>query len=204
MKKREKKIELLNSEGPILLASETTSGGYLLEFTQEDFSVILGKKHLHNFIGGILPIIPPSGKKYVYTEFSEDMKPKYGDIVEFMRGEHIEPIVYLACPYTHSDKKVEEERFQQISKIAADLNKKGIIAFSPITYGHTLLGYAEIPSNWAFWQTFCLSFLEHSKELRVYKMEGWKESMGVQEEIEFAKRKGIKIKHFEFENDTRV
>jgi hypothetical protein len=197
MKNRRKKIELLNSEGPILLASETADGGYLLEFTQEDFSVIMGKRHLHNFIAGALPLIPPGGKKYVYTEFSDDMKPRYEDIIEFTRGEHIEPIVYLACPYTHSDKKVEEERFQQISKIAADLNKKGILAFSPITYGHTLLGYAEMPSNWAFWQTFCLSFLEHSKEIRVYKMEGWEESRGVQEEIEFAKNKGIKIKYIE-------
>lgn len=198
MKKRKEKIELLNSEGPILVATKLADGGFLMEFLQDDFSCIFGKNHLHSFIAGTLPFVVPNGKEYRFTEFSNDMKPSYEDIVAFMKEEHIEPIIYLACPYTHEDKSIEEKRFHQISKIAADLNAKGKVAFSPITYGHTLLSYSSMPTNWVFWQTFCLSFLEHSKEIWVYKMDGWEKSRGVQEEIEFAKKSGIKIKYIDF------
>jgi hypothetical protein len=72
------------------------------------------------------------------------------------------------------------------------------VVISPITYGHTLLEYHEMPSNWDFWKKFCLSFLERCDEMIVYQMPGWENSRGVKEEIEFAKSKGIKITYQEF------
>ena len=63
MKKRKEKIELLNSEGPILVATKLADGGFRLEFTQDNFSCIFGKKHFRSFISGTLPFVVPNGKK---------------------------------------------------------------------------------------------------------------------------------------------
>jgi len=106
-------------------------------------------------------------------------------------------IVYLASPYSHSEKDIVDQRFHRISLIASILNSKGIVALSPITYGHTLLTYTPMPTDWEFWRNFCLSFLQNSSELWVVKMDGWNKSSGVAEEIEFAIKNSIPIKYIE-------
>ncbi len=50
-----------------------------------------------------------------------------------------------------------------------------------------------MPSDWVFWKNFCLSFLECSEEMIVYKLEGWDKSTGVLDEIEIAKSMNIPI-----------
>lgn len=44
-------------------------------------------------------------------------------------------MIYVASPYSHPDKKIQEERYVLVSKACAELVSKGYIAFSPITYG---------------------------------------------------------------------
>lgn len=60
-------------------------------------------------------------------------------------------IIYLASPYSHPIDDIREQRFKDIAKISAELNSEGVIAFSPIVYGHTLLDYKEMPTDWGFW-----------------------------------------------------
>ncbi len=79
-----------------------------------------------------------------------------------------------------------QKRYDQISKIAAGLTKEGKVAFSPITYGHTLLNYEDLPAEYEFWENFCLTFLKYSDELWVYMMPGWDVSKGIANEIRFA------------------
>ena len=108
-------------------------------------------------------------------------------------------IIYLASPYSNQDDDKRQDNFEKISKIAADLCAEGHVAFSPITYGHTLASLrGSMPTDWTFWQNFCLTFLEKSDELHVYKMEGWNHSRGVAEEIEFAVKNGIEIKYIDY------
>jgi hypothetical protein len=106
-------------------------------------------------------------------------------------------IIYLASPYSHPDDKKREENFEKISEIAADLCSEGHVAFSPITYGHTLVGFKSMPTDWVFWQNFCLTFLNKCDELHVCKMEGWNHSRGVAEEIEYAVKNGIEIRYID-------
>jgi hypothetical protein len=190
-----KRIELLNSEGPILIA-EKIGDRFMMNFKQENYQIEIEHHDLALFIGGMLDIATPK-KTYNYEQFPSSMKPDYMKVYEFMKRDEPDSIIYIASPYSHTDKSVREDRFEQISKITAQLNAEGIVAFSPITYGHTLLNYEDLPTNWSFWQNFCLSFLQHCDELWVYKMEGWEESKGIQEEIKFAKKKGIPIKYVE-------
>jgi hypothetical protein len=109
-------------------------------------------------------------------------------------------IVFISSPYSHPDDEIRESNFKIVSKLAAELNSKGIVAVSPITYGHTLLNFKEMPTDWEFWKEFCLTFLEKSSEVIVYKMPGWENSRGMKEEIEFAKNLNIPIRYMEYEN----
>jgi len=106
-------------------------------------------------------------------------------------------IIYLASPYSNPDDDKRHRNFEKVSKIAADLCAEGHVAFSPITYGHTLLNYKLMPTDWPFWKNFCLSFLDKCDELHICKIEGWNQSRGVAEEIEYAIQKGIQIKYID-------
>jgi len=43
-----------------------------------------------------------------------------------------------------------------------------------------------------------LRYLSHCDGLLVYKMPGWEDSVGVQQEIAFAKDKGMPVVYFEY------
>jgi hypothetical protein len=81
-------------------------------------------------------------------------------------------VIYLASPYTHPDQSVVEGNFRKISRVAAKLVLEGHVAISPITYGHTLLDFHKMPSDWQFWQNFCAQILYKCDKLLVVKMEG--------------------------------
>jgi len=105
-------------------------------------------------------------------------------------------LIYIGSPYSHPDKDVRQERFELVSKFAADLVSEGYIAISPITYGHTLLYFKDMPTDFEFWNMFCIGLLKKCDYLYVLEIDGHKESKGLQEEIKFAKENNIIIKYF--------
>lgn len=102
-------------------------------------------------------------------------------------------MIYVASPYNHSDPEIVERNFREVTEFVADLCSQGVTAFSPITYGHTLIKFHELPSTWEYWQNFCFSFLDKCDKMIVYMMPGWENSRGVQEEIKYADRNKIQI-----------
>lgn len=111
----------------------------------------------------------------------------------------MDKLIYIGSPYSHPDDEVRHNNFRLVSDLAARLCSEGKVAFSPITYGHTLLDFKEMPSDWKFWQNFCLSFLVHADELLVYQMPGWDQSRGLADEIEFAKQHNITVTYLPYE-----
>ncbi len=107
-------------------------------------------------------------------------------------------LIYIASPYSHPLDDVRIENYKIVSNFTADLVSKGNVAFSPITYGHHLVDFKEMPTDWEFWKNFCFSFLSKCDELIVLTMPGWKESKGVMEEIDFCVDNGIPITYIEF------
>lgn len=111
-------------------------------------------------------------------------------------------LIFISSPYSHPDSEIMEENFKIVSKFAAKLISEGFHVITPITYGHTLLQFHEMPSDWKFWKDFCLTFLQFCEEIWVYQMPGWEKSNGVREEIEFAKLNGIKIKYIKYDKSN--
>lgn len=106
-------------------------------------------------------------------------------------------IIYFASPYSHSDPEIVEHRIKANSIKVAQLVAEGNVVISPIIYGHQLLKFHSMPSDWDFWKNFCQSFLHKCEELIVFKIDGWDKSTGVLSEIKLAEELGLKITYVE-------
>ncbi|WP_375166540.1 DUF1937 family protein [Bradyrhizobium sp. USDA 4532] len=120
------------------------------------------------------------------------------------RSEPNEPksydVVYLACPYTHSDPAVRRYRFESATRAAADLIKKGRIVFSPITMTHPIDIVLAGESNTLgsdYWVAFDEAFMEMCSEIVVLTLDGWEQSRGIQREIEYFKDRRRPIQYMD-------
>ena len=107
-------------------------------------------------------------------------------------------LAYLAVPYTSDDPSIKEQRFQIVNKVAGDLIRKGEIIFSPISHTHPIAMACQLPGGWEYWDKFDRTYLECCYKLYVLKLNGWKESKGVQGEIKIAKELGIEIEYINY------
>lgn len=108
-------------------------------------------------------------------------------------------IIYLACPYSHEEKHIRELRFLQVTDYTAKQVALGNIVFSPISYGHLLSEFKDMPLNFEFWENFCLTFLSKCDEMHILKLEGWSESIGINGEGSYCRDNNIKIKYIDYE-----
>lgn len=95
---------------------------------------------------------------------------------------------YVASPYSKYPAG-QEAAFREAARATAILTKHGIPAYSPISHTHPLAEHGDIdPLDHAFWMKADEPFMRAAKGLIVLTMEGWKQSVGVQFEIdEFVK-----------------
>jgi hypothetical protein len=100
---------------------------------------------------------------------------------------------YLAVPYSHEDIFIKAMRADHADMIAAYLMKSGIYIFSPISSWHYIANKHVLPTNFEFWKNYNFSMLSHCDALLVITLDGWKESVGVKAEMDFAKKNGIPI-----------
>lgn len=84
MRKKYKKIELLNSEGPILTAFDTEDG-YVLYDKEDSIVDILTHEEMKNFISGELTVYYTDGKSMVYPSYSKDMRADDKRLKEFLK-----------------------------------------------------------------------------------------------------------------------
>jgi hypothetical protein len=112
------------------------------------------------------------------------------------------PLVYLACPYSHDDPKIREERFLIANREAGKLMKAGHMVFSPISHSHPIALAGDLPKTWEYWENFCRTYMSYSYLLVVLCIDGWEESTGIRVEIEIAKEMGMGIKYMTMEEMT--
>lgn len=109
-------------------------------------------------------------------------------------------MIYLASPYSHSNPSKRQERFNLVCKASARLIEKGNLVFSPIAHSHHIA--KELSNNaigFEYWKEFDLKMIAFCDVVFVLCLQGWKESKGVQSEIEFAGVKNIPVKYFVFD-----
>lgn len=78
-----KKLEILNSEGPILIL-EKTKNGFLLNFNMEGYMMEITKEEIVKFITGKLIIKSKGGENFNYLNYSDGMTRTKEIILEFL------------------------------------------------------------------------------------------------------------------------
>lgn len=103
-------------------------------------------------------------------------------------------LIYLASPYSDPSPIVRLRRFHDACKASAQLMNRGLNVFSPIAHSHPIEAYGmgEIKDA-NFWLAQDFAILSRCDELYVLMTDGWKESHGVNREIDFANEKGMRI-----------
>lgn len=102
----------------------------------------------------------------------------------------MKPLIYLASPYWHEDEIVRLARATQTRQKTAQLLVAGNVVYSPIVHNESLVKFLPegLRHDHDFWMGIDLPVLQRCDQLWIYMLDGWKESRGVQREIEFAKQ----------------
>lgn len=97
-------------------------------------------------------------------------------------------MIYLASPYSHPNSSIRSYRFIQARRFVGQRMQLGEHVFSPIAYCHPIAEQYGLPLDHLYWMEFNRNFLLASSKMYVLMLDGWKDSPGVQDEIDFAKR----------------
>ena len=102
-------------------------------------------------------------------------------------------LAYVGVPYSDPDPAVRQARFDLVNRTVSFLKTAGCLCFSPISMLHPIALAHGLPVDWEYWKQFDLAMLERSQALLIVAIDGWMESVGVQEEIRIATELGIPI-----------
>jgi len=111
-------------------------------------------------------------------------------------------LIYLATPYSHTNRIEENVRYSLVTRTAAVLFTKGYHVFSPITHCHPIKDQGivlnlPLDGGFKYWREYNLRMLVYCDELWVLTLPGWAESKGVQDEILFAHNSSKPILYLE-------
>ena len=105
-------------------------------------------------------------------------------------------MIYLASPYSHPDPLVRQARFDTACRVTANLIQAGQAVVAPIVQGHPLVRFG-VPGDWSFWKPLAREYLARCDKLVVLQIDGWRDSEGVQAELELARALGKRVDYLE-------
>lgn len=100
---------------------------------------------------------------------------------------------YLASPYTHPQVNVELERYNAAERATVWLLQHKIWVYSPIVHCHPLALKYKLPTDYTFWCDYNQSMIRSARDLKVLALDGWVNSRGVRDEIDFAVQLGLQV-----------
>lgn len=131
-----------------------------------------------------------SGEKFTTTELDE------GNLAAIYENYNkLNRLIYVGSPYSNPDDSIRIKNFEIVSLYTAKLIAAGENVFSPISYGHMMVGFCDMPTDFNFWNNFCLAFLSKCDELIVLTIPGWENSIGLAAEIKFCNENNIPVRY---------
>lgn len=103
-------------------------------------------------------------------------------------------MIYLASPYSALTKEGREENYQRVLRFTGKLLAKRNKVWSPIVHCHIITQLYDLPTDFEFWKEYNHDFIRRADEVWVACIEGWKESKGVKDEIDFAQLLNIPVR----------
>ena len=102
-------------------------------------------------------------------------------------------MMYISTPFTHEDPEVEKQRVEEAEDVTCLIIRYWedyVVPFCPIAYTGRLQKKLRPNINWL---EFDKEFLKLFDSVMVVKMEGWEESVGVNYEIDLARKERKEI-----------
>jgi Domain of unknown function (DUF1937) len=111
-------------------------------------------------------------------------------------------MIYLASPYTSPDPKIVEQRYDQTVLVMSQLLRQGVKIYSPIVHCHVISTRHNLPTDYKFWLDYNTHMLELCYGMFILCLDGWKDSLGIKDEIKIAQRLKIPIDHIDFNGQS--
>lgn len=95
---------------------------------------------------------------------------------------------------------MRQARYELVVQHAAFMWSEGLTTFSPIAHSHPIALLFRDPEGggtWEQWAEFDRAIIAACSELWVLMLPGWRESVGVAAEVEYARSLGLPVKHIE-------
>lgn len=108
-------------------------------------------------------------------------------------------MIYIASPYSHQDKNIEQLRYELVRAYTAQCLSEGLFVYSPIVHCHEITKHHNISGSYDFWQEYDNHMISISERFYVYMIDGWLESKGVKAEIEYAIIREIPVEYIKCE-----
>jgi nucleoside 2-deoxyribosyltransferase len=119
-------------------------------------------------------------------------------------------VAYLAVPYSlankskeigiykpdmsEEDRRIRQERFEKVNKVAGKLMQAGFAVISPISQSHPIALQCELPGKFNdFWADIDFNIIIRCDMVIVLCLPGWKDSIGILAEVGFAKHNNIPV-----------
>lgn len=109
-------------------------------------------------------------------------------------------ISYLASPYSSPSPALRRARYIAAVVATKELMQKGKVVYSPIVHWHMQTTMFDLPFDYLTWEGQNDPMMDVSSELLILQIEGWKESKGVQNEIEVFKNNNKPISNYWLQN----
>lgn len=101
---------------------------------------------------------------------------------------------FVSSPYSHPDPDVVARRVVEAEHFCQWLlQERKIAPFSPIVHWHMPAYVYDMPTNAMWWIDYNQSWLLKADTVHVLQLDGWRDSLGVAYEIQYARDAGKPI-----------
>jgi hypothetical protein len=94
---------------------------------------------------------------------------------------------YLALPYSDPDTQVMTSRYIKGLEVVARFINHGFPVYCAVVHWRNVAVEHNLPHGYEFWKKMDRLFISKSDGIVVLQLPGWRESIGVTDEIEIAK-----------------
>lgn len=92
-------------------------------------------------------------------------------------------MIYLASPYSSSDKTKVDYRFAETEKAVAELTRRDLHVISPVVHFHALAQKYDLGTDAIFWRRHNYELLMLCEDLYILALPEWQYSCGIAYEL---------------------
>ena len=102
-------------------------------------------------------------------------------------------MIYLASPYTHSDRAIKLKRVAQTEEALASFHAQNIVVYSPIVHWHYVAERLGLATDHVPWLVQNEGVMNAASIVGLLRIDGWRESRGMKHEWQYAIKHNITL-----------